>query len=373
MIHCHLLLNMVHPRPFRTHVSRQLPDQSGDSTNQIEKASHARFRFGLLRQNRMGGSDLFLRLGASFLSPWKKGILPAIRSVSALPPGGSRYLDDSEMDPEIEQDLDQDPESLALASVMKRQKKAILYQRLRREMEPRGPPERSLTWAAMDQIRQLNQEFPEEWTVHRLAEGFNVSSDVIKRVLRSKFSASPVRRMKQDAKATAKLEHKQLPQNAFRDPVQPKIQAGYQTRICLPSGKPYQQQKQISDGHTTTQGSMSPATLQVLPNTLPLAAAENNFKLKKQKWENQLRIDPRAKANLVHAASLSLTNKVSKTDQKLFISQEQIVPMEEEWDGKLPPEEELARIEKMGQENRMKVVQKGREFFDSDGNFLYRI
>ncbi|XP_030045527.1 neugrin [Microcaecilia unicolor] len=319
----------------------------------------------------MAVSSLFLRLRAFLLSPCRKGILlPQFRSISSLPDGGSRSFVDSEVDLEMEDDLEMDL-SLELKSVMKRQKRAILYQRVRKEMEPRGPPERSLTWAAMDQIRHLNQEFPEEWTVCHLAEGFNVSSDVIRRVLRSKFSAPPARRMKQDAKATARLEHRQLPQYPSRETVQPKIQAGYQTRTCLPSGKSYEQQKQICDGYTTTQGSLSPATLQGLSSTLSLAVAEKNFTLKKQ--ENQLTVDRRSKADLMRAAPLTLTNKDSKTHEELFASQEQVEPMEEEWDGELLPEDELERIEEMGQENRMKVVQKGREFFDSDGNFLYRI
>nr|KAF6278957.1 neugrin, neurite outgrowth associated [Myotis myotis] len=54
-------------------------------------------------------------------------------------------------------------------------------------MEPRGAPPRTLTREAMEQIRYLHEEFPESWPVPRLAEGFAVSTDVIRRVLKSKF------------------------------------------------------------------------------------------------------------------------------------------------------------------------------------------
>ncbi|CAI9572908.1 unnamed protein product [Staurois parvus] len=72
-------------------------------------------------------------------------------------------------------------------------------------MEPPGPPERSLSWNAMEQIRYLKQEFPEEWTLQRLASGFNVSTDVIRRVLKSKFVPSQARKMKQDAVVSSRL------------------------------------------------------------------------------------------------------------------------------------------------------------------------
>ncbi|XP_029431539.1 neugrin [Rhinatrema bivittatum] len=321
----------------------------------------------------MAGASFFPRLRAALLSPWRKGILSVLRPSSSLlggggggGGGGSRSQDDSELD--LDLDTETDTNSLDLRSVMKRQRKAILYQQLKREMEPRGPPERSLTTAAMDQIRHLNKEFPEEWTVCRLAEGFNVSSDVIRRVLRSKFSPSLKQRMKQDAKVAANLESRRFPQHITKDTVQPKIQAGCQPHTRLPSGKPKQQLKQISDGYTT-QGSLSPNTLQLQPSTFSMAVTKNSSTLRKQNLERQTSIHQQSRADFVPAAPLPLTN----TEETLSPGGEQMAPMEEEWNGELLSEEELERLEECGQENRMKVVQKGMEFFDSDGNFLYRI
>ncbi|XP_048723154.2 neugrin [Caretta caretta] len=93
-----------------------------------------------------------------------------------------------------------DPALQEVERVLQQQRKAVRLRRLRRELEPAGPPQRSLSWQAMEQIRYLRQAFPEEWPVARLAQGFGVSPDVIQRVLRSKFSPPLERRMKQDAK-----------------------------------------------------------------------------------------------------------------------------------------------------------------------------
>ncbi|CAM5146143.1 unnamed protein product [Eretmochelys imbricata] len=97
-----------------------------------------------------------------------------------------------------------DPALQEVERVLQQQRKAVRLRRLRRELEPAGPPQRSLSWQAMEQIRYLRQAFPEEWPVARLAQGFGVSPDVIQRVLRSKFSPPLERRMKQDAKVLGK-------------------------------------------------------------------------------------------------------------------------------------------------------------------------
>ncbi|XP_033922021.1 neugrin [Melopsittacus undulatus] len=73
--------------------------------------------------------------------------------------------------------------------------------RRRRQGEERGAPERTLTWAAMEQMRFLRQELPEEWPLERLARGFGVSPDVVRRVLRSRGCPPPPRRLRQDRKA----------------------------------------------------------------------------------------------------------------------------------------------------------------------------
>ncbi|KAF1536118.1 Neugrin, partial [Eudyptes schlegeli] len=71
---------------------------------------------------------------------------------------------------------------------------AARLQRLRRELGGgRGAPERTLTWQAMEQMRFLRQELPEEWPPERLAQGFGVSPDVVRRVLRGRGCPPPRR------------------------------------------------------------------------------------------------------------------------------------------------------------------------------------
>ncbi|NWW23825.1 NGRN protein, partial [Falcunculus frontatus] len=65
----------------------------------------------------------------------------------------------------------------------------------------RRAPDRALTWQAMEQLRFLRQELPEEWPLERLAQGFGVSTDVVRRVLRSRGCPSPRRRLRQDQRA----------------------------------------------------------------------------------------------------------------------------------------------------------------------------
>ncbi|NXF01091.1 NGRN protein, partial [Smithornis capensis] len=79
---------------------------------------------------------------------------------------------------------------------------AARMERLRRELGGgRRAPERVLTWQAIEQLRFLRQELPEEWPLERLAQGFGVSTDVVRRVLRGRSCPSPRRRLRQDQQA----------------------------------------------------------------------------------------------------------------------------------------------------------------------------
>lgn len=49
----------------------------------------------------------------------------------------------------------------------------------------------------MEQIRYLHKEFAETWSIPRLAEGFDVSTEVIRRVLKSKFVPTLERKLKE--------------------------------------------------------------------------------------------------------------------------------------------------------------------------------
>ncbi|NXP75679.1 NGRN protein, partial [Ramphastos sulfuratus] len=84
----------------------------------------------------------------------------------------------------------------------RRRRRAARMQMMRRELcEGRRAPERTLTWEAMEQMRFLRQELPEEWPLKRLAQSFGVSPDVVRRVLRSRSCPPPHRRQRQDQRA----------------------------------------------------------------------------------------------------------------------------------------------------------------------------
>ncbi|KAK3820352.1 MAG: Neugrin-domain-containing protein [Benniella sp.] len=59
-------------------------------------------------------------------------------------------------------------------------------------------PQRKLTRQAMEEVRYLRKQFPEEWTTEKLARHFNVASESIVRILRSDYVPSRERTVEQD-------------------------------------------------------------------------------------------------------------------------------------------------------------------------------
>ncbi|XP_071965897.1 neugrin-like isoform X1 [Antedon mediterranea] len=101
---------------------------------------------------------------------------------------------DGKMETEINKrlsplDYDEENDSEVLEKILKdqnRRQKAMRYNRIRRQFpQPKEP--RLLTTNMIQQIRFLYQEHPEEWNIKRLADGFTVSQDAIRKVLHSKF------------------------------------------------------------------------------------------------------------------------------------------------------------------------------------------
>ncbi|XP_078741417.1 neugrin isoform X3 [Lampetra fluviatilis] len=74
---------------------------------------------------------------------------------------------------------------------LRNHRRAVNEHRMRRHFDP-GPPERRLTWEAMEHMRFLAQESPGEWPVPRLSAGFGVPPSVVARVLRSRFVRPPL-------------------------------------------------------------------------------------------------------------------------------------------------------------------------------------
>ncbi len=66
-------------------------------------------------------------------------------------------------------------------------KKKILFKTIQRKYFRPAQEVNLLTWDAKEQLRYLNQEFPEEWTVDRLAESFPISHDGVIKILKSRY------------------------------------------------------------------------------------------------------------------------------------------------------------------------------------------
>lgn len=225
----------------------------------------------------------------------------------------------------------------------RKRRQSVKFHMLRRRMTPRGAPPRKLTWSAMEQIRYLKEEHPQEWTVERLAEGFSVTPDVILRVLRSKFVPPPERKAKQDAKITVELAQRALASGAKTAADQLKLHGSNTPTVLLPGRK---------------DGFLAPVANQTLMlqgqgrrSLAPVPLAAPNTQTNGETGQAAL------------AARLREDDTISETD----------LPDEDEesWDGQVWTEEELEKFLEM--ENTSEVVQVGKDFFDAEGNFLYSI
>lgn len=195
-------------------------------------------------------------------------------------------------------------------------------------------------------FRYLKQEGPDEWTVERLAEGFSVTPDVILRVLRSKFVPGHERKAKQDAKVMAELHQQVLPSRTGTEQDRLKL-PGNCTPAALPPGSKGSPMVPVVDQALMLQGGGSgslaklPAPVNVLP-TQP-------------------------QAGFSKAATISTEEDKNTTINPVEEDKED----EEDWDGWLLSEEELEEFMEMKKPSP--VVQVGKDFFDADGKFLYRI
>uniref|UniRef100_A0A8C0HUV3 Neugrin n=1 Tax=Balaenoptera musculus TaxID=9771 RepID=A0A8C0HUV3_BALMU len=261
---------------------------------------------------------------------------------------------------EPDPDSDWEPEERELQEVesaLKRQRKAIRFQKIRKQMEAPGSPPRTLTWEAMEQIRYLHREFAESWSVPRLAEGFDVSTDVIRRVLKSKFVPTLEQKLKQDQKVLKKIglarSLQQLPGSG--DTSAP-LSASHSVSGSLLM--PGDEASSKGHGHSTA---LKVTELNTHRTNTPRRQKERNKGI--QGLEEEKSFVPVAAA-LGHPRELQKFSTSDCGDTRGTDS-----------DG-LPSDKKLAELKagEPGDQNfSNKVVQRGPEFFDSNGNFLYRI
>lgn len=201
----------------------------------------------------------------------------------------------------------------------------------------------SLNVKCQSTFRYLKQNQPEEWTVERLADGFSVSPDVILRVLRSKFVPSPERKAKQNAKVLARLSQQGLPSDTGiqQDRLEP---PNSHTPAKLTSGStegaliPVANQNQVIQDRALHYLAKSPAPVTVRPTHFTAGVSEDA--------------------------------RVTETTEDHTADDDCTEEDEENWDGQVFTEEELEEFVEM---EKSSPVQVGNEFFDAEGNFLYRI
>nr|XP_061802437.1 neugrin-like [Nerophis lumbriciformis] len=234
----------------------------------------------------------------------------------------------------------EDKVNAVLEEVIKKQK-IIKYNIMRRKMTPSGAPERNLTWEAIETIRYLKSENPDEWTVERLSEGFSVSTDVIRRVLRTKFSPAPHRRAVQDAKVMSRLQQPALPLcSAATDQNKQTLQAGHSLRQLLSPGNP--EAASIPVSLLTAEAPTKASALVTVPVMLPKCHKDSAV--------------PTTRPAQVTSAQ---TDMVEEEEEE-----------EEMWDGQVLSEEDL---DEFRDSKPAPVLRDGNDFFDDNGQFLYRI
>lgn len=185
--------------------------------------------------------------------------------------------------------------------------------------------------------------------MERLAQGFSVPPDVILRVLRSKFVPSPERKTKQDAKVMAELGQQVLPSGAKAGKERLRL-PGNRTPELLPSGNREGALISAADQALVIRGQSS-ASLAKSPAPVPVVHTQFT-------------------AGVIQAATAS---RLTGQDSHISTNPpEEDREVEESWDGQVLTEEELEELVEI-QKAVPPVVQVGKDFFDTEGNFLYRI
>lgn len=185
--------------------------------------------------------------------------------------------------------------------------------------------------------------------MQRLAEGFSVSPDVILRVLRSKYVPNPKRKATQDAKVMAELSQQVLPSGVGT--IQDTLKLpGTHAAAALPAGRTVAAVVPVADQALMLRGEASGSLAQPPAPVTPLYT--------------------QLKGDISKDASVMRPEEDRTADGNL--SEEDQVD-EESWDGRVLTEEGLEELMDMEMENPSPVVQIGKDYFDAEGNFLYRI
>lgn len=179
--------------------------------------------------------------------------------------------------------------------------------------------------------RYLSREFPEDWPVSRLAQGFQVKPDIVRRVLRSHFSPSWERSLKQDGQVWARQSGRPPTGRGSQQPLA--LLTRESTFKLLPAGS----RRAGAPRHVAPKACMA-----------PLDSSASEAVPQKRAGEGQ---------DVPCGASLGSDAQAEEEHQQ----------------GRFLSKEELEQLAAEGWESNLHVVQRGRAFFDEAGNLLYRI
>ncbi|XP_036620705.1 neugrin [Trichosurus vulpecula] len=308
----------------------------------------------------MAAACSFGRASRFRAAAWSRFVVRGV----AGPPGTGPTLgpDLGDFEHDLDSDWEPERELQEMERALKQQKKKIRFQKICTQMETSGAPQRVLTRNAMEQIRYLHKEFSEDWSVPKLAEGFGVSTDVIRRFLKSKFVPTLKQEIKQDQKILSKARLTHHPQK----------QLALQEHPPLPT----------STGHLVSE-SMPVSGREALSHLCHkgqnYTSASQEKEKNPQSWKTpRSQVRDKVSQILGKERHMALVEALGDHREEQSISsspRKQNRPEGPHTDGQLSKEEEevVNEPETDGKEFNSKVFQKGREFFDSTGTFLYRI
>ncbi|CAL8277297.1 unnamed protein product [Boreogadus saida] len=265
---------------------------------------------------------------------------------------------------DVEDNLD------VLHSEERKRKMAVKFSKIKRRMTPSGAPERSLSWDTIEQIRYLRREQPEEWTVERLAEGFGVPPDDILRVLKSKFNPTAPRKVKQDASVLARLGQQPARLPAGGAPQSSLLQLPAQnTPTMFGAG----------DGASGSAGTLVPAANRMLLTPRVQEGRGGGELCGTPPGSGHASLATRPKplslTTVVESGRLTPAPSVSEEDHRgappVEGGEDDVEEEEERWDGEVLTESDLEGL--MLTTKPSPAVKVGKDFFDREGAFLYRI
>ncbi|XP_054754283.2 neugrin-like [Lytechinus pictus] len=214
-----------------------------------------------------------------------------------------------------------------------------------------GPERRTLSWDTIQQIHYLRQENPEDWSVASLSQSFNVSEEVIAKVLKSKFRPGAKTRRKQDLAAAKTTGYVTGGTNLTQAP-------------ALVAREDAKESSDINEGRENkhAQNTHAVGHNKELRNTHRKSAVFENNQSQGSAENYRMKIKKHWDAVPPHTLDKRQENDENPINPEVeysfgYIDFENVDSLIEQTEVKLKPQ----------------VIKKGRNFYNEHGEFLYRI